>query len=430
MNQIQKTFLILILGMLLTHSSRAQTSVKMQNVGVFEIRPQQQTSNSPAPASGPSTSAQLTDSMHQVDAAETAYLKADGDSKDKLWKTYASLNATNLPKIVELAAQDPASPIAFISLQWVVTNRQVQAGARKLVPYGLKAVELLHDHGYATNLAVGPLCWAIGHNWDCRHKPTFEFLHEVVAKNPNREARGNATFALGRLLKQKSELLGWLQNAPDILNDEWRKAATEEAKTTDSLTLRRDAARMFESVIQTYSNCPIPVAPESTLGEEAGPALYELQHLSIGQVAPEIDGEDLDGEKLKLSDYRGKIVLLSFWGSWCGPCMAMIPHERKLAEGMAGKPFALVGVNSDVNRLNGQRAAEKEKVTWRSFWSGTNGNDGPIPTAWNVKAWPTVYVLDPKGTIRLKLDGFGGTNYDNLLSKTVDRLLNEDNINK
>jgi thiol-disulfide isomerase/thioredoxin len=258
----------------------------------------------------------------------------------------------------------------------------------------------------------------------------LEFLQEVMTNNPNREARGNATFALARLMKEKSEVLGWLQNEPGYLPDEWRKFAAEEAKTTDAPTLRRETVRLFESIIQTYSNCPSLGFKKSTLGEQAAPELYELQHLWIGQLAPDIDGEDLDGGKLKLSDYYGKIVLLSFWGSWCGPCMQMIPHERKLAESMTGKPFALVGVNSDVDRLNGKRAAEKEKVTWRSFWSGIHGNDGPIPTAWNVKGWPTVYVLDPKGTIRLKLEGFGGTNTDNLLNKTVDRLFKEYNMNK
>jgi thiol-disulfide isomerase/thioredoxin len=403
-NRTSKTFLSLVLGTLLTHSLRAQTITDK--------------------TTSPSASAQLTDLMHEVDAAETAYVKAEGDPKDKLWKAYASLNATNVPRIFELAAQDPASPVAFAAFEWVVTNRQVAAGARNLRPYGLKAVEQLHDHGYFTNPTIAPMCWSIGHSWDCRHKPTLEFLQQVMTNNPNRDARGNATFALACLVKEKSEMLGWL-NTPDFLTGEWLKAATEEARTTDALTLRRDAERLFENVIQAYSNCPSHGFKESTLGEKAAPELYELQHLWIGQAAPEIEGEDLDGGKLKLSDYRGKVVLVSFWGSWCGPCMQMIPHERKLAESMTGKPFALVGVNSDVDRLNGKRAAEKEKVTWRSFWCGTNGNDGPIPTAWNVKGWPTVYVIDPKGTIRLKLEGFGGTNTDNLLCKTVDRLLKE-----
>jgi thiol-disulfide isomerase/thioredoxin len=419
MNSQSKTFVVALLGTLLagTFSSGAQTIAQASNSLAAPV------------ADAASASERMIELMRTVDAAEAAYLKAVGTNAEVSWRAYASLNATNIPKLIDLAAQDATSPAAFMSCAWVVTNRQVQAGAPRLVPYGLKAIELLRDHGYATNPSIAPLCWAVGHNWDWRHKPSFEFVQEVMTKNPDREARGNATYALARLKKQESEMLCWLQIAPDYLNAEWRKAAAEEAKTADSLTLRSEAERLFESVIQTYSNCPVPVKRELMLGERAGQELYQLQHLWIGQVAPEIDGDDIEGQKLKLSDYRGKIVLLSFWGSWCGPCMAMIPHERKLADRMAGMSFALVGVNSDVNRLDARRAVEKEKITWRSFWSGTNGNDGPIPTAWYVKGWPTVYVLDPKGTIRLKVEGFGGTNTDNLLNRTVDRLLKENDEN-
>ena len=52
------------------------------------------------------------------------------------------------------------------------------------------------------------------------------------------------------------------------------------------------------------------------MGEVAEAALFKLRHLSIGRVAPEIEGEDIFGKKLKLSDYRGKVVVLSFWGHW------------------------------------------------------------------------------------------------------------------
>lgn len=388
-----------------------------------------QSTNSPsAPVvSITSISEQMMELMRKVDAAEAEYLKYHGTNSAPLWQAYASLNAASIPKLIDLASQDPSSASAFMSCVWVVTNRQVMAGAPKLRPYGFKAVELLLNHGYATNSAVAPVCWALGHNWGW-HKPSVEFLEEIVAKNADRDAQANARFALARLKKNESEALEWLQIAPAYLEDEWRKAASEQAKTVNPAELRSDAERLFTSVVLSYSNCPVPVKQDVMLGERAAQELYQLQHVWMGQVAPEIEGEDLDGRKLKLSEYRGKIVLLSFWGSWCGPCMAMIPHERKLAERMADLPVALVGVNSDTDRADGKRAVEKEKITWPSFWCGTNGNDGPIPTTWNVKGWPTVYLLDPKGTIRLRVEGFGGTNTDNVLNDAIDRLLKEDGI--
>ena len=79
----------------------------------------------------------------------------------------------------------------------------------------------------------------------------------------------------------------------------------------------------------------------------------------------------------------------------------MYPHERSLVKRLEGMPFALIGVNSDRNRDELKQVLEKEQITWRSFWNGGD-TDGPISTAWNVKSWPTIYVLDHKGVIRYK----------------------------
>src|SRR5437899_864881 len=78
----------------------------------------------------------------------------------------------------------------------------------------------------------------------------------------------------------------------------------------------------------------------------------------------------------------------------------MYPHERSLVKRLEGKPFALLGINSDANKEQLKPALEKENVTWRSWWDG--GTDGPISTRWNVQGWPTIYILDEKGVIRAK----------------------------
>ena len=80
----------------------------------------------------------------------------------------------------------------------------------------------------------------------------------------------------------------------------------------------------------------------------------------------------------------------------------MYPHERSLVKRLEGKPFALIGVNSDRDKAVLRKRMEEEKITWRSFWNGPKGTDGPISQAWNVRGWPTIYVLDAKGVIRAK----------------------------
>jgi hypothetical protein len=76
----------------------------------------------------------------------------------------------------------------------------------------------------------------------------------------------------------------------------------------------------------------------------------------------------------------------------------MYPHERSLVKELANQPFALIGVNSDKDKAELKQAMEKEHITWRSFIDG--GTAGPIAKAWEVKAWPTIYVIDQNCIIR------------------------------
>ena len=96
----------------------------------------------------------------------------------------------------------------------------------------------------------------------------------------------------------------------------------------------------------------------------------------------------------------------------------MYPHERSLVKRLADKPFALIGVNSDKDLDKLQAVLKKENITWRSFWNG-GSTKGPISKAWNVRGWPTIYVLDHKGVIRYK--NVRGEPMD----KAVDTLLKE-----
>src|SRR5438128_1365449 len=77
----------------------------------------------------------------------------------------------------------------------------------------------------------------------------------------------------------------------------------------------------------------------------------------------------------------------------------MYPHERSLVQRLEGKPFAILGINSDSDRKELKKTVEKEHITWRSWWDG-GSTEGPIASHWNVIGWPTTYVLDNHGVIR------------------------------
>src|SRR5262245_15755223 len=101
----------------------------------------------------------------------------------------------------------------------------------------------------------------------------------------------------------------------------------------------------------------------------------------------------------------------------------MYGHERSLVKKMEGKPFALLGVNSDKNRTELKKVLKSESITWRSFWNGKNGTEGPISKKYGVKGWPTLMVLDANGVIRYKWEG--SPRDPELLDKAIEAVMNE-----
>ncbi len=80
----------------------------------------------------------------------------------------------------------------------------------------------------------------------------------------------------------------------------------------------------------------------------------------------------------------------------------MYDHERSLVQEMQGKPFALIGVNSDGDQKAIRKIVEEKNLIWRSFWNGPKGTGGPIATEWNIRGWPSIFILDAKGVIRFR----------------------------
>jgi thiol-disulfide isomerase/thioredoxin len=267
-------------------------------------------------------------------------------------------------KFADLADKHPKSDVAFDALNWLVLTGVPG-------PEGEKAAKtLLADHArYFKVLAK---------NLTDSEVPAAESILRSIADHKDSDAAGKAqaTFAIAKRTKAKAD-------APD-------------QKPADADKLRAEAEASLDKVVKDF-------ADQKDVVEEAKSELFELRHLQVGKEAPEIAGEDGDGKPMKLSDFRGKVVVVDFWASWCGPCMGMVPHNRELVKRLEGQPFAFLGVNADASRPQQQRAEKQAKINYRSW---TDGQNGPISQAWRIQFLPTVYVLDHKGIIRHK--GIGG----------------------
>lgn len=125
----------------------------------------------------------------------------------------------------------------------------------------------------------------------------------------------------------------------------------------------------------------------------------EIRLVSVGNVLPVVRGETLGGELESITDYRGKVVVLDIWTTWCGPCAAMIPHQREMVERFKDEPFELVSVSCDAERETLQTFLQTTEMPWRHWWVGT---DSELQESLNIRSFPTILVLDPEGVIRFK----------------------------
>ena len=148
------------------------------------------------------------------------------------------------------------------------------------------------------------------------------------------------------------------------------------------------------SAANEFADVKLSPRARQTVGTFATTHLAGLRELTAGKPAPEIEGEDIGGKRFKLSEYRGKVVLLVFWASWCGPCMKQVPHELALVKRLEGRPFALLGVNIDRDRGKMESAISQHGITWRNWYDGGNGK---IKARYNIQAIPLVLLLDPLG---------------------------------
>jgi hypothetical protein len=209
----------------------------------------------------------------------------------------------------ELARAHPEDPVAFDALAWMVT------GGVEYCPETLAALSLMQQK-YAADKRITPICQH-ARVYRVFYGGTETLLHTVLEKNPDRTAQATACFTLAVVLH---DYAGFAKSMQDpVRAKRMEKSLPAEAlkriKSSGADKLEKESEEFYERTIAAYSDVKSP-GHIRTFGQRAEAALFERRHLQVGKQAPGIEGVDLEGKKFRLSDYRGKVVVLDFWGNW------------------------------------------------------------------------------------------------------------------
>jgi RNA polymerase sigma factor (sigma-70 family) len=348
-------------------------------------------------------------------AARYAAAKSDAE-KWTLEKARLTALTELAARALALAREHPKDPAALAALEWALRCTGGSASG-KLGEMGVEAVALVRQTLLTSPLLDRMLPWLAHH----QSAEAEKLLETALKESPHREVRARAGHWLAMTLAEEVEAVRTIRQMPELADHprvKERAAYIKRLQSLDADEAARRAEQICQRLIKDYADVKLSEVQSDRLGEVATRALFALRHLTLGKPAPEIEGKDLDGKTLKLSDFRGRVVVLIFCGHWCGPCRVMNPHKQTLVKRHAGKPFALLEVNSDSDPEEWKRMMKKEGYTWRCWADG--GREGPIARRWNVTHWPTIYVLDGKGLIRYK------ELRDEPLEKAVETLLAEE----
>jgi hypothetical protein len=247
------------------------------------------TKDKPKPDKPGTPAEQVKAITEEFNQAQQDFFKLYNEAKGKTDQERQKLVEEKYPRpdkyaerLMKVAEDHPKDPAAVTALIWVV-----QQAAH--TPRGNKALEIFaKDH--IADKEIGSVCLRLAYS----ASPTAEkLLRAVREKNPDHEAQGQATYALAQYLHNNSR-----RGAP---------AGADQARQS------AEAEKFYEETASKYGDVQVYGRPLAGLAKVA---LFEIRHLAIGKIAPEIEGEDIDAKPMKLSDYRGKVVVLDFWGNW------------------------------------------------------------------------------------------------------------------
>jgi len=174
----------------------------------------------------------------------------------------------------------------------------------------------------------------------------------------------------------------------------------------------------YESQLVAYADTIKDKFKDNPAVQQFIQAKMAVKPLTVGHKAPDFTTGGIDGKPVKLSDYRGRYVMVDFWASWCGPCRQENPNVVKQYAIYHPLGFNILGVSLDVDKGAWQQAVDHDKLTW-AHASDLKTWEGPTEKLYHILSIPSNFIINPDGVIIAK--NITGADLEEFLKKTFSK---------
>jgi thiol-disulfide isomerase/thioredoxin len=164
-----------------------------------------------------------------------------------------------------------------------------------------------------------------------------------------------------------------------------------------------------------FSTCAASASPTDPLRMRAQ-HFAENPALSLSKMAPAFEVTALDGSRFNLDAMGGRVVLIDFWATWCGPCNEELPHMQKIAKEFAGQPLVIISVSWDSDEAKWKDFIHKHEMTWVQYRDAGH----TLSERFGVQAIPHYFTIDSDGVLTAEMLG-SGSDVEGKLKKLIKR---------
>jgi thiol-disulfide isomerase/thioredoxin len=209
-----------------------------------------------------------------------------------------------------------------------------------------------------------------------------------------------------------------------LAHDERATVLMREATTKNNADIYAEADKEYKAALAAYANFPeavygdalalarmkqddaaksrfedfVAMEKEDSALRRRAQLYAENPEMARARMAPAFEVTTIDGHRISLDDLQGKVVLLDFWATWCGPCREALPHIQKIAQKFQGEPLVILSVSLDSDEAKWRDFVAKNNMTWLQYRDG--GFKGPVSRLFGVTAIPHTFTIDAFGVLQ------------------------------